>query len=81
MINKGKTKRPVKTPTTELPSLWQKGFFAQWRSATEIAEEFAKARCHFRASAVSMVLSRAPYLTPKGKAKGLRYIQAYPYEK
>lgn len=79
MAKKSKTKHPIKTPTTELPALWQKGFFKEWRSATEVAGEFSKGGCHFRASAVSMALSRAPYLTTKGKGKGLQYIQAYPF--
>ena len=75
-----KTKHPAKTPTTELIPLWEKGFFKTWHSASEVAEEFAKIGCHFRAPAVSMALLRAKYLTPKGKGTGLQYIQAYPYQ-
>jgi hypothetical protein len=78
---KNKTKHLVKTPTTELSGLWQKGFFREWRSAAEIAGEFAKAGCHFGASGVSKALARAAFITRKGKGVGLRYIQAYPFEK
>lgn len=81
MLNKEKTKYIKKTPTTKLPLLWQKGFFIEWRSASEVAEEFAKTGCHFSAPAVSKALSRAPFITRKGKGKGLRYIQSYPYQK
>ncbi len=76
---KEKTKYIVKTSTTELPLIWQKGFIAKWRSASEIVEEFAKTGCHFSASAVSKALSRAPFITSKGEGKRLRYIQAYPF--
>ncbi|MES2202832.1 MAG: hypothetical protein V4474_00670 [Patescibacteria group bacterium] len=78
---KEKTKRASKTPTTELPSLWQEGFFKEWRSAGEVAAEFAKTGCHFSASAVSKALVRSSFITRKGKGVGLRYIQTYPFEK
>lgn len=81
MANKQKIKNPIKTSTTELPSLWQKGFFSQWHSAGEVVEEFAKIGCHFGASAVSKALLRAPFITRKGRRNGLRYIQTYPFEK
>jgi hypothetical protein len=76
-----KTKRTIKTPTTELPPLWESGFFKEWRSASNVAEAFAKTGCHFSASAVSKVLSRAKFITRKGKGVSLKYIQAYPFEK
>ncbi|MDO8451260.1 MAG: hypothetical protein Q7S76_00135 [bacterium] len=78
-----KTKRMSKTPTTELPLLWAKGFFKEWRSAGDIAAEFAKTGCHFGDSAVSKALSRAKYITRKGRGRGVsvKYIQAYPFEK
>lgn len=81
MAKKSKINRSIKTPTTELPYLWQGGFFEEWRSATEVAGEFAKIRCHFGAPAVSKALLRAPFITRKGKGIGLRYIQTYPFEK
>ena len=81
MVNGKIVKRLTKTPTTELPALWQGGFFTEWRSAAEVAEEFAKNGYHFRASALSKALARAPFITPKGSGKGLRYIQTYPFEK
>jgi hypothetical protein len=75
--------RAIKTPTTELPALWETGFFSDWRIATEVAAEFAKKGCHFASSAVSNALDRAGFLTRKGKGKGvkIKYIQSYPFEK
>lgn len=80
MIEKN-TKRASKTPTTELPTLWEGGFFKEWRTAGDVATEFAKEGCHFGASAVSKALLRAPFITRKGKGAGLRYIQTYPFVK
>ena len=80
MTTKAKVKYLAKTPTTELPSLWQRGFFTEWRTAAMVAGEFAKVACHFRSPALSMALSRAAFLTPKGKGKNLQYIQAYPFK-
>jgi hypothetical protein len=80
MSKKHTTKHVIKTPTTELLILWQKGFFTEWRSAAEVSTEFAKAGCHFLSTGVSKALSRAKFITPKGKGKGLLYIQSYPYE-
>ena len=80
-MTKENTKRATKTPTTEMLVLWENGFFKEWRSAGDVATEFAKTGCHFHASAVSMALTRASYLTSKGKGKELQYIQAYPFEK
>jgi len=81
MAKKSKIRRSIKTPTTELSSLWQNGFFKEWRAASKVAGEFAKTGCHFGAPAVSKALSRAPFITRKGKGKGLQYIQTYPFEK
>lgn len=80
-MTKKTTVRAAKTPTTELPMLWEAGFFKEWRFATDIAVEFAKKGCHFDSSAVSKALARANFLTRKGKGKGVkvRYIQAYPF--
>lgn len=75
------TKRVGKTSTTELPTLWESGFFEEWRSAGDVATEFAQKGCHFGASAVSKALLRAPFITRKGKGAGLQYIQTYPFKK
>ncbi len=77
------TKRAAKTATTELPTLWESGFFKEWRSAGDVAEAFAKKECHFDGSAVSKALARAKFITRKGKGKGaaVKYIQAYPFTK
>ncbi len=77
------TKRVVKTPTTELPALWESGFFKEWRFVGDVSKVFAKTGCHFGGSAVSKALTRAKFITRKGKGKGaaVKYIQAYPFEK
>lgn len=82
-MEKEKTKRATKTPTTELPALWQNGFFKEWRTATDVTTEFSKTGCHFGASAVGNALSRASFITHKGKGRGskLQYIQTFPFEK
>ncbi|MCR4314049.1 MAG: hypothetical protein NUV84_02265 [Candidatus Uhrbacteria bacterium] len=77
---KDKTKSMRKTPTTELPKLWESSFFTEWRSATDVVAEFAEKGCHFGAPAVSNALARARFLTRKGKGRGLKYVQAYPFE-
>ena len=66
------TKRADKTPTTELPALWESGFFKGWRTAGDVAEAFAKTGCHFDGSAVSKALARAKFITRKGKGKGAK---------
>lgn len=80
---KEKTKHATKTPTTELPALWESGYFKEWRLAGDVVEAFAKTECHFDGSAVSKALARAKFITRKGKGKGavVKYIQAYPFEK
>lgn len=82
-MTKKTTGRVAKTPTTELPALWEAGFLREWRTATEIAAEFAKKGCHFASSAVGNALARADYVTRRGKGKGvgIKYIQSYPFEK
>jgi len=75
-----KTHIKSKSATTQLPLLWESGFFQEWRSASNVTAEFAKVGCHFTASAVSKALARAKFITRKGSGSALRYIQTYPYE-
>lgn len=82
-MTKKTTGRVAKTPTTELPALWEADFLKEWRTATEIAAEFGQKGCHFGSSAVSNALDRADYVTRKGEGRGvkIKYIQSYPFEK
>jgi len=77
---KEKIKRVTKTPTTELPAIWERGFFKEWRSAGEVSTEFSKSGCHFSASAVSNALKRASFITRRGKGSNIRYAKTYPFE-
>lgn len=73
-------KKTVKT-REKLIGLWEGGFLRDWHSANEIATELSKEGFNFGASTLSKALSRAAFITSKGKGRSLKYIQKYPFEK
>jgi hypothetical protein len=67
------------TPTIVLPQLWKDGTFKTWQKSADITDKLASKGYHFTSAELSMALSRASYLTRRGKAGAYEYIQKGPY--
>ncbi len=69
----------AKTPTEALRTLWQEGFFKEWRRLSEITAYLAKKGNNFPPPDLGMALKAAKHLTRRGKRGSYEYIQKYPY--
>lgn len=71
--------RVAKTATEGLKILWEERFFQSWQKMSAVEEALSKRDNHFSGAELGMALSRASYLTRRGKRGTYEYIQKYPH--
>jgi hypothetical protein len=63
--------------TTDLKILWHQGYFKKERGLNDVRTKLASTGSHPKSSALSNALSRATFLTERGKAGKHRFIQKH----
>jgi hypothetical protein len=79
MPKESKKVKTVTSATAALKMLWKDGFLKSWKKYAPIVDRLAKADYHFSDPELGMALTRAKYLTRRGKRGGYEYIQKHPF--
>jgi hypothetical protein len=79
-MKKGNVKIII-SATQQVQNLWEKVYFKTAQSLSAVDEHLGKSDYHFTPSELAMALTRASFLTRKGRRGTYTYIQKGPFVK